>query len=37
MPEPRSGKNRLHLHLHLDVRGHVTIADPEGKEFCLLR
>jgi hypothetical protein len=55
VPEPRAGKNRLHLDLIADnpvaeagrLRGlgaritaeyarHLTFADPEGNEFCLI-
>lgn len=56
VPEPRTGKNRVHLDLHCDDidaevqratdlgarvlarhEGWITMADPEGNEFCFTR
>jgi hypothetical protein len=56
VPEPRQGKNRVHLDLRCDdidaeveratglgarvlasYEGWITMADPEGNEFCFLR
>src|SRR5689334_755693 len=38
VPEPKQGKNRIHFDLRRpDGTGWVTLADPEGNEFCILR
>jgi hypothetical protein len=56
VPEPKAGKNRVHLDLRCDdidaeveraaglgarvlasYEGWITMADPEGNEFCFLR
>ena len=36
VPEPKTAKNRVHVDVQDGVPDHVVMADPEGKEFCVL-